>query len=45
MFSVSSPVGGAGVRPGDTLELLMARAESSINESIASGGNCVTVQS
>jgi diguanylate cyclase (GGDEF)-like protein/PAS domain S-box-containing protein len=42
-FSVTSPVGGAGVRPGDTLELLIARAEASIHESIVNGGNCVTV--
>lgn len=45
LFSVTSPVGGAGVRPGDTFELLMARADASIQESIANGGNCVTVQS
>jgi hypothetical protein len=42
-FSVTSAVGGAGVRPGDTLELLIARAEASIRESIVNGGNCVTV--
>jgi len=42
-FSVTSAVGGAGIRPADTLELLIARAEASIHESIVNGGNCVTV--
>jgi hypothetical protein len=42
-FSVTSAVGGAGVRSADTLELLIARAEASIQESIVNGGNCVTV--
>jgi diguanylate cyclase (GGDEF)-like protein/PAS domain S-box-containing protein len=42
-FSVSSPVGGAASRIEDTIELLMGRAEQSLRESIAKGGNCVTV--
>jgi diguanylate cyclase (GGDEF)-like protein/PAS domain S-box-containing protein len=42
-FSVTAAFGGAGTRAGDTLELLMERAESSLLESIAAGGNRVTV--
>lgn len=42
-FSVTSPVGGAGCRAGDKAELLVARAEASLKESISKGGNCVTV--
>ena len=44
-FSVTSPVGGAGCRPGDSVELLIARAAASVTESIGKGGNCVTVVS
>ncbi len=44
-FSVTSPVGGAGCRHGDTVELLVPRAAASLQESIAKGGNCVTVLS
>jgi diguanylate cyclase (GGDEF)-like protein/PAS domain S-box-containing protein len=44
-FSVTSPVGGAGCRPGDDLESLIARAEASLKESIENGGNRVTVLS
>jgi diguanylate cyclase (GGDEF)-like protein/PAS domain S-box-containing protein len=44
-FSVTSPVGGAGCRPGDEAELLVARAAASLQESIVKGGNCVTVLS
>jgi diguanylate cyclase (GGDEF)-like protein/PAS domain S-box-containing protein len=44
-FSVTSPVGGAGCRPGDEVEVLVARAAASLQESIAKGGNCVTVLS
>ncbi len=44
-FSVTSPVGGAGCRRGDTVELLVPRAAASLQESIARGGNCVTVLS
>ncbi len=44
-FSVSSPVGGAGCRNGDSVETLIARAEDSMQQSIAKGGNCVTVLS
>jgi diguanylate cyclase (GGDEF)-like protein/PAS domain S-box-containing protein len=42
-FSVTAAFGGAGSRPGDTLELLMQRAEKSLMESISAGGNHVTV--
>jgi two-component system cell cycle response regulator len=42
-FSITSPLGGAGCRTGDDVELLIARAEASVQESIAKGGNCVTV--
>jgi two-component system, cell cycle response regulator len=42
-FSVTSPVGGAGCRPGDDVEGLVARASISLQESILKGGNCVTV--
>jgi len=44
-FSVTSAVGGAGCRPGDNIEMLLARAGASIQESIGKGGNCVTVLS
>jgi diguanylate cyclase (GGDEF)-like protein/PAS domain S-box-containing protein len=44
-FSVTSPVGGAGCRAGDEIELLVARAAASLQESIVKGGNCVTVLS
>ena len=44
-FSVTSPVGGAGCRPGDEVEVVVARAAASLQESIAKGGNCVTVLS
>lgn len=42
-FSVTSPVGGAGCRPGDEVESLVARATASLEESLVKGGNCVTV--
>jgi diguanylate cyclase (GGDEF)-like protein len=42
-FSVTSPVGGAGCRAGDSAELLVARADASLKESVERGGNCVTV--
>lgn len=44
-FSVTSPLGGAGCRAGDKVESLLARAESSLKESVGKGGNCVTVLS
>ncbi len=44
-FCVTSPVGGAGCRPGDEVEVLVARAAASLEESIVKGGNCVTVLS
>jgi len=44
-FSVTSPVGGAGCRAEDTVELLVERAEASLRESILRGGNCVVVLS
>jgi diguanylate cyclase (GGDEF)-like protein/PAS domain S-box-containing protein len=44
-FSVTSAVGGAGCQPGENIEMLLARAEASIRESIGKGGNCVTVLS
>jgi diguanylate cyclase (GGDEF)-like protein len=42
-FPVAAALGGAGVRPGDTLESLVERAEKSLLESIAAGGNRITV--
>jgi GGDEF domain-containing protein len=44
-ISVTSPVGGAGCRPSDSPEMLIARAQASLEESLARGGNCVTVLS
>jgi diguanylate cyclase (GGDEF)-like protein/PAS domain S-box-containing protein len=44
-FSVTSPVGGAGCRAEDTVELLVERAAASLQESIKKGGNCVVVLS
>jgi diguanylate cyclase (GGDEF)-like protein/PAS domain S-box-containing protein len=42
-FSVTSSLGGAGIRVEDTPELLVERAEKSLAQSIAAGGNLVTV--
>ena len=42
-FAVTSPVGGAGCRAGDNVETIVARAETSLRESMVKGGNCVTV--
>jgi diguanylate cyclase len=42
-ISVTAAIGGAGSRPGDTLELLVGRAGKSLLRSVASGGNRVTV--
>lgn len=44
-FSVTSPLGGAGCRAEDTVELLIERAEASLQESIEKGGNRVVVLS
>jgi diguanylate cyclase (GGDEF)-like protein/PAS domain S-box-containing protein len=44
-FSVTSPLGAAGCRAEDTVELLVERAEASLQESIQKGGNCVVVLS
>jgi len=41
-FSITCAFGGAGSRIGDSLEQLTERAEKSLEESIAKGGNCVT---
>ena len=37
--------GGAGCRAEDTVELLIERAEESLQESVGKGGNCVVVLS
>jgi diguanylate cyclase (GGDEF)-like protein/PAS domain S-box-containing protein len=42
-FPMTAAFGGAGCREGDTLELLVERAEQSLTESINAGGNRVTV--
>lgn len=42
-FPIAAALGGAGIRSGDTVELLVERAEKSLVESIAAGGNRVTV--
>ena len=42
-FTITSPVGGVGRRPGDEIETIIARAAASLKQSIAQGGNCVTV--
>jgi diguanylate cyclase (GGDEF)-like protein/PAS domain S-box-containing protein len=44
VFPVAAALGGAGARPGDTVEQLVERAEKSLVESIAAGGNRVTVR-
>ena len=44
-FSVTSPVGGTACRAEDTVELLVERAEASLQESVEQGGNCVVVLS
>ena len=40
---ISAAFGGAGCKEGDTMEDLIERAEQSLTQSIASGGNRVTV--
>jgi diguanylate cyclase (GGDEF)-like protein/PAS domain S-box-containing protein len=42
IFTVTCAFGGAGCRIGDTSNLLVERAERSLQASIANGGNCVT---
>jgi diguanylate cyclase len=42
-FSVTVAVGGAGCRQGDTLESLVERADRSLAEVVAAGGNRVAV--
>jgi len=42
-ISVTAAFGGAGSRPGDTLELLVGRAGKSLLRSIAEGGSRVTI--
>jgi two-component system, cell cycle response regulator len=42
-FPIAAALGGAGIRPGDTVALLVERAEKSLAESIAAGGSRVTV--
>jgi len=42
-ISVTAAFGGAGSRPGDTLEMLVGRAGKSLLRSIAEGGNRVTI--
>jgi GGDEF domain-containing protein len=44
-FPLTASFGGAECKGGDTLELLMERAEKSLAESIAAGGNCATALS
>ena len=44
-FSVTSPLGGAGCRAEDTVDLLVERAAASLQDSIEKGGNCVVVLS
>jgi diguanylate cyclase (GGDEF)-like protein/PAS domain S-box-containing protein len=44
-FPLTASFGGAECQGGDTLELLMERAEKSLAESMAAGGNCTTVLS
>jgi diguanylate cyclase (GGDEF)-like protein len=43
MFSVSCAFGGAGSRLGDSMGALVSRAEESLEQSIAQGGNSVIV--
>jgi diguanylate cyclase (GGDEF)-like protein/PAS domain S-box-containing protein len=42
-WPVSASFGGAAVRMGDTIESILERAEKSLAESVAAGGNQVTV--
>jgi diguanylate cyclase (GGDEF)-like protein len=42
-WSVTASFGGTNVKPGDTVESVLERAEQSLNESLAGGGNRVTV--
>jgi diguanylate cyclase len=41
-FSLTASFGGTECREGDTLELLIERAEKSLAESVVAGGNCAT---
>ena len=40
-LSVTASFGGASSRPGDTVDTIVERAEKSLAESVAAGGNCV----
>ena len=42
-LTVTASFGGAGVRPEDTAEVFVERAESSLAECVGSGGNCIKV--
>jgi len=44
-FTLTASFGGTDCRNGDTLELLVERAEKSLAASIAAGGNCATALS
>ncbi len=42
-LSITASIGATIARPGDTLELIMARTERALQMSIDNGGNCVSV--
>jgi PleD family two-component response regulator len=42
-WSITASVGGTAVRPGDTMESILERAEAAVGESLQTGGNRVSV--
>jgi diguanylate cyclase (GGDEF)-like protein/PAS domain S-box-containing protein len=42
-WSITASVGGTAVRPGDTMESILERAEGAVGESLQTGGNRVSV--
>ncbi|MGH9707152.1 MAG: GGDEF domain-containing protein, partial [Candidatus Acidiferrales bacterium] len=43
MLTVSASFGGTAVRPGDTLETILARAEFLLQQSMTTGGDRILV--
>jgi diguanylate cyclase (GGDEF)-like protein/PAS domain S-box-containing protein len=42
-LSVTASFGGTTVKPGDTTDSILERAQKSLRQSVATGGNCITV--
>jgi diguanylate cyclase (GGDEF)-like protein len=42
-IALTASFGATTVRPGDTMETIVERAEKALSESVAAGGDCVTI--